>query len=93
MRMMGVFKDRGRWCFQGKHVKGISNTLADPSMLLKGLTNQWPDVNGQEHALGKGRQASVWKSLHSDTQPNALHSHLEKRMKKVGGCGWGKGRV
>lgn len=67
MVLMGVWGDRGSRCFQAKHVKGIKNTLEDgltswdPSMLLEEVTNRWPDVNRQEHALWEKETKSCFE--------------------------------
>ena len=42
MRMRGCLEMRSGWCFRVKHVKGISNTLAD------GIS-QWERIDGNRH--------------------------------------------
>ena len=93
MRMMGCLEMRSEWCFRAKHVKGVSNTLADgisrwdrDSISAK-LTAFRPDVNWQEQILEEAGIGLITDVVVSSTSADQLRTRLGERTSRVAHLG------
>lgn len=93
MRMMGCLEMRSGWCFRARHVKGISNTLADGisrwdhDRIAPNLHAFRPDIQWQVQELGQAGRNLVSDTLASSSSDNQLRLRLDALTRRVSNLG------
>ena len=92
MRMMGCLEMRSGWYFRAKHVKGMTNTLADGLSRYDVIpfppnSPHSADVNWQEQILGKAGIGLITDVVASSTSADQLRTRLGERTSRVADLG------
>ena len=93
MRMLGCLEMRSNWCFRAKHVRGVTNVLADGvsrwdrSTIAHNLRSLRPDIDWQEQRLCKAGADLCTNILASSTSEVQSRARLGARTSLVAGLG------